>query len=109
MILYLIIYLCPSKRNFPSCNCKFAADIERIRVLAPEDSLRCLEGLLEGGRDFDQLISRYAFVKRKSPSVTPLEGEREIMIRSKNALGQCHLVVDEGPGFGEFAGVDERR
>ena len=34
-----------------SCERKFAANIERIRVLAPEDSLRCLEGLLEGGRD----------------------------------------------------------
>ena len=93
--------------NQYSCSRKLAAIVASARVLAPEDSLRCLEGLLEGGRDFDQLISRYAFVKRKSPSVTPLEGEREIMIRSKNALGQCHLVVDEGPGFGEFAGVDD--
>ena len=92
-----------------SCERKFAANIERIRVLAPEDSLRCLEGLLEGGRDLGQLFGRYVFVKSKSPSVSPLEVERDRMIRSKNARSQFHLLACEGPGFGEVAGVDERR
>ena len=78
-------------------------------MLASANSLRDFESLFEGGRDLGQLFGRCVFVKSKGPRIPPLEIEREIMIRSKNALGQCHLVVDEGPGFGEFAGVDERR
>ena len=43
-------YLCPSTRNFFPGERKFAANIEGIRVLAPEDALCGLEGLREGGR-----------------------------------------------------------
>ena len=97
----------PLYRDYFPCSRKLAAVIARIRVLAPEDPLRGLEGFLEGGRDFDQLISRYAFVKSKGPRIAPLEVERVWMISSKRAPHQFHLVAHESPGFSVISSVDE--
>ena len=106
----MIASLCPpTLRNFFSCKRKLAANTTSPRVLASANSLRDFESLFEGGRDLGQLFGRYVFVKSKSPSVSPLEVERDPMIRSKNARRQFHLLAREGPGFGEVAGVDERR
>ena len=102
--------LCPSTtRDLSPRERKLAAIVASARVIAPEDALRGLEGLLEGGRDFGQLLGRCVSVKSKGPGIAPLQVERIWMISSKNALGQCHLVAQESPGFGEFAGVYERR
>jgi len=90
-----------------SCSRKFAAIIARIRVLAPEDPLRGLEGLLEGGRGIGYLLGSRVRIFSKSPRIAPLKVERDWMIRSKNAIGQWNLVANEGPGFGEFAGGDD--
>jgi len=78
-------------------------------MIASEDMLCGLNSLLENGRDLRQLLGRYVLVTSKRSRVTPLEVEREYMVRSKSALGQCNLVGYKDLGFGEFSSVDEGR
>ena len=73
------------------------------------DSLRDLEGILEDSRDLGQFLGSRVFVTSKGSRIPPLEVEREWMISSESALGQCHLVGHEGPSFGEISSVREGR
>ena len=88
---------------------KLAAIVASARVIAPEDALRGLEGLLEGGRDLGQLFGRYVFVESKGSRIPPLEVERGLMISSESALGQFDLVAGERPGFSEISRINKTR
>ena len=81
----------------------YEAFLERIRKLRKDGKSVIFMGDLNVAHKAIDLARPEENIKNSGY----LEVEREWMIRSKNALGQCHLVGHEGPGFGAFSAVDE--